>query len=139
MTKEFQDETQIFTKEQLYQLGVSFRLSQAELKVVSGLDFSSTNQQIADKLCRSEGTIKNHLYSIFKKCNAKNRRDFLEKHIIHIANQNQERTNHIKTLIAFQNYRTGKDDRTFEQIGIDPKEITESINFAIEQLRKAHA
>ncbi|ENV1281861.1 hypothetical protein ACE25E_002497 [Vibrio cholerae] len=41
---------------------------------------------------------------------------------------------HISTLKAFQKYRTGEDSRTFEETGLEPKAITESINFAIETL-----
>ncbi|MED7817266.1 hypothetical protein VYI99_13535 [Vibrio cholerae] len=41
---------------------------------------------------------------------------------------------HISTLKAFQKYRTGEDERTFEETGLEPKAITESINFAIETL-----
>lgn len=43
---------------------------------------------------------------------------------------------HISTLTAFQKYRTGEDERTFEETGLEPKAITESINFAIETLSK---
>ncbi|EMC8696548.1 TPA: hypothetical protein NIK62_000116 [Vibrio cholerae] len=43
---------------------------------------------------------------------------------------------HISTLKAFQKYRTGKDERTFEETDLEPKAITESINFAIETLSK---
>ncbi|EJL6764552.1 hypothetical protein [Vibrio cholerae] len=41
---------------------------------------------------------------------------------------------HISTLKAFQKYRTREDSRTFEETGLEPKAITESINFAIETL-----
>lgn len=43
---------------------------------------------------------------------------------------------HISTLTSFQKYRTGEDERTFEETGLEPKAITESINFAIETLSK---
>ncbi|WP_336918791.1 hypothetical protein [Vibrio cholerae] len=44
---------------------------------------------------------------------------------------------HISTLKAFQKYRTGEDERTFEETGLEPKAITESINFAIDVLSES--
>lgn len=44
---------------------------------------------------------------------------------------------HISTLTAFQKYRTGEDSRTFEETGLEPKAITESINFAIDVLSES--
>lgn len=35
------------------------------------------------------------------------------------------------TLIKYQNYRTGVDERTLSEIGLEPKEITEAIYRAI--------
>ncbi|WP_158138704.1 hypothetical protein [Vibrio metschnikovii] len=50
----------------------------------------------------------------------------------------KEHTKNIKVLINFQRYRTGEDSRTFEETGLNPKQITHAIDWAIETLSKSH-
>lgn len=38
-------------------------------------------------------------------------------------------------LQRFQDWRTGKDERTMDESGIVPKEVTKAIDMAIERLR----
>ena len=48
-------------------------LSQRQIEVLALVAVGATNDEIADKLCISPHTVKNHLYSIFKKINVPNR------------------------------------------------------------------
>ena len=45
----------------------------------------------------------------------------------------------LNTLIKFQKWRTGKDERTLDETGLTPKLITQAIDWAIEQLDKSVA
>jgi len=42
----------------------------------------------------------------------------------------------IERLRAYNDWRTGKDERTMEQAGIDPKLITQDIKTACDELEK---
>lgn len=45
----------------------------------------------------------------------------------------------LNTLIKYQKWRTGKDERTLDETGLTPKLITQAIDWAIEQLDKSVA
>jgi hypothetical protein len=44
--------------------------------------------------------------------------------------------NHLQTLIAYQAWRRGEDDRVFEDIGLTPASIGEALDWAISELDK---
>lgn len=44
--------------------------------------------------------------------------------------------NAIERLRAFNKWRTGEDDRTMDEIGIEPKQITKDINNVCNELEK---
>jgi len=48
-------------------------LSQRQIEILALVAVGATNDEIADKLCISPHTVKNHLHSIFKKINVPNR------------------------------------------------------------------
>jgi DNA-binding NarL/FixJ family response regulator len=48
-------------------------LSQRQIEILALIAVGATNDDISDKLCISPHTVKNHLYSIFKKINVPNR------------------------------------------------------------------
>ena len=48
-------------------------LTNREMEIISLLSAGASNQQIAEKLCVSEHTVKSHLYNIFRKINVNNR------------------------------------------------------------------
>ena len=45
----------------------------------------------------------------------------------------------LNTLIKFQKWRIGEDERTLDETGLTPKLITQAIDWAIEQLDKSVA
>lgn len=45
-----------------------------------------------------------------------------------------ERLHHLNTLRRFQAWRTGKDERTMDEAGIVPAQITQAIDWAIKEL-----
>lgn len=42
----------------------------------------------------------------------------------------------IERLLAFNKWRTGEDDRTMDEAGLKPRQITLDIEFAIKELQK---
>ena len=52
---------------------ISEKLTQRQIQILALLAVGATNDDISDKLCISPHTVKNHLYSIFKKINVPNR------------------------------------------------------------------
>lgn len=44
--------------------------------------------------------------------------------------------NHLQTLIEYQNWRRGEDERVFEDIGLTPASIGEALDWAISELDK---
>ena len=46
---------------------------------------------------------------------------------------------HLELLRCFNAWRTGEDERTMEEAGIVPSEITAALNAAIEELEKLRA
>ena len=42
----------------------------------------------------------------------------------------------IERLLAFNKWRTGEDDRTMDEVGLKPRQITLDIEFAIKELQK---
>jgi hypothetical protein len=44
--------------------------------------------------------------------------------------------NHLQTLIAYQAWRRGEDERVFEDIGLTPASIGEALDWAISELDK---
>ena len=42
----------------------------------------------------------------------------------------------IERLLAFNKWRTGEDDRTIDEVGLKPRQITLDIEFAIKELQK---
>jgi DNA-binding NarL/FixJ family response regulator len=52
---------------------ISEKLTQRQIEILALIAVGATNDDISDKLCISPHTVKNHLYSIFKKINVPNR------------------------------------------------------------------
>jgi len=52
---------------------LSEKLTQRQIEILALIAVGATNDDISDKLCISPHTVKNHLYSIFKKINVPNR------------------------------------------------------------------
>lgn len=52
---------------------MSEKLTQRQIEILALIAVGATNDDISDKLCISPHTVKNHLYSIFKKINVPNR------------------------------------------------------------------
>lgn len=118
-----------------------FKLTKSETALLSHIDFCSTNAQIGERVCKSEHTVKRHLRQIYKKLGVNSRVQLICK----LADQTPEANHecdearaHIETLAAFQRYRTGEDQRTFEETGLTPKAISDSINWSIETLSKLY-
>lgn len=117
-----------------------FKLTKSETALLSHIDFCSTNAQIGERVCKSEHTVKRHLRQIYKKLGVNSRVQLICK----LADQTEappecgKAKARIETLAAFQRYRTGEDQRTFEETGLTPKAISDSINWSIETLSKIY-
>lgn len=53
--------------------GTIGRITKRELEVLELMVRGLTTKELSERLCISEGTVKQHLYNIFKKMNVKNR------------------------------------------------------------------
>lgn len=118
-----------------------FKLTKAETALLPHLDFFSTNAQIGERACKSEHTVKRHLHQIYKKLGVNSRIQLISKLADNTPELHPEYAKakaHIETLAAFQRYRTGEDQRTFEETGLTPKAISDSINWSIETLSKLY-
>lgn len=119
-----------------------FNLTKSEMALLSHLDIESTNAQIGERISKSEHTVKRHLRKIYSKTGVNSRSHLIQKIIRQIGNTNPESSEamaHLKTLAAFQRYRTGEDQRAFEETGLTPKAISDSINWSIETLSKLYS
>jgi DNA-binding CsgD family transcriptional regulator len=118
-----------------------FKLTKSETALLPHIDFCSTNAQIGERVCKSEHTVKRHLRQIYKKLGVNSRVQLICKLADQAPEANHECDEakaHIETLAAFQRYRTGEDQRTFEETGLTPKAISDSINWSIETLSKIY-
>lgn len=136
-----QNHSGLIDSKQAVRIQSLFKLTKSETALLSHIDFCSTNAQIGERVCKSEHTVKRHLRQIYKKLGVNSRVQLICK----LADQTPEADPeydkakaHIETLAAFQRYRTGEDQRTFEETGLTPKAISDSINWSIETLSKLY-
>ncbi|EKZ9178188.1 helix-turn-helix transcriptional regulator [Vibrio vulnificus] len=120
-----------------------FNLTKSEMALLSHLDIESTNAQIGERISKSEHTVKRHLRKIYSKTGVNSRVQLICTLLAYqtpeIHPEYSRAKEHIETLAAFQRYRTGEDQRTFEETGLTPKAISDSINWSIETLSKLYS
>lgn len=64
-------------KERLKEIATEYRITNREQEIIALVLEAYTNKEIADELFLSEGTVKNHIYNIYKKIDVKSRAELI--------------------------------------------------------------